>query len=120
MHAQTRAPIRSISRRYSFSTCCFQLFQVQNSQVVDGASADLCPSVSAIFFQSNRFGFPSPPLYFVLQGYVHIRTDGKSMVVPIELQVSRGGVDPRPSEVDFGVLTSPLERRQASISLFNR
>ena len=42
------------------------------------------------------------------------------MVVPVELQVSRGGVDPSPSEVDFGVLTSPSERRQASVSLFNR
>lgn len=41
------------------------------------------------------------------------------MVVPVELHVSRGGVDPSPSEVDFGVLTSPLERRQASVSLFN-
>lgn len=41
------------------------------------------------------------------------------MVVPVEMHVSRGGVDPSPSEVDFGVLTSPLERRQASVSLFN-
>ena len=41
-------------------------------------------------------------------------------MVPVELHVSTGGVDPTPSEVDFGVLTSPAERRQASISLFNR
>lgn len=53
------------------------------------------------------------------QGYIHIRTDGQSMVVPVELHVSRGDVDPSPSEVDFGVLTSSLERRQASVSLFN-
>lgn len=50
---------------------------------------------------------------------MHIRTDGESMVVPVELHVSRGGVDPSPSEVDFGVLTSSLERRQASVSLYN-
>ncbi|CAN0470847.1 unnamed protein product, partial [Ectocarpus sp. 8 AP-2014] len=53
------------------------------------------------------------------QGYVHIRTDGESMVVPVELHVSKGGVDPSPLEVDFGVLTSSLERRQASVSLYN-
>ncbi|CAN0560205.1 unnamed protein product, partial [Ectocarpus sp. 12 AP-2014] len=52
-------------------------------------------------------------------GYVHIRTDGESMVVPVELHVSKGGVDPSPLEVDFGVLTSSLERRQASVSLYN-
>lgn len=54
------------------------------------------------------------------QGYVHIRTDRANMVVPVELDVCRGGVDPTPTEVDFGVLTSPSERRQASVSLFNR
>lgn len=50
---------------------------------------------------------------------MHVRTDRENMVVPVELHVSRGGVDPSPSEVDFGVLTSASERRQASISLFN-
>lgn len=51
---------------------------------------------------------------------MHIHTDRDSLVVPVELHVSSGGVDPTPSEVDFGVLTTPSERRHASISLFNR
>lgn len=54
------------------------------------------------------------------QGYVHVQTDRENLVVPVELHVSRGGVDPSPSEVDFGVLTSPSERRQASVTLVNR
>lgn len=55
-----------------------------------------------------------------IQGYVHVRTNQENLVIPMELDVCPGGVESIPSQVDFGVLTSPSERRQASISLYNR
>ncbi len=126
----TRPPIRSSSRHCSFSAhVVFDHFRysVVYTGCRRGPAPTFVPRPLRVFFSIYATVWdlspppprPCPSLYLVLQGYVHIRTDGNSMVVPIELHVSRGGVDPRPSVVDFGVLTSPLERRQASVSLFN-
>jgi hypothetical protein len=41
------------------------------------------------------------------------------MVLPIELNVVKGGVYPDPKEVDFGILTTPDHVRRVAISLLN-
>ncbi|CAN0035045.1 unnamed protein product, partial [Choristocarpus tenellus] len=56
-------------------------------------------------------------------GYLHVKTDQprvSNMVVPVYLEVVRGGLHPFPAKVDFGVLTDPNERRKASVALHNR
>lgn len=53
-------------------------------------------------------------------GYIHVRTDLGSMVVPIDVTVVNGGVYPEPREVDFGTLTDAAEARELVVSLINR
>mmetsp|Transcript_28777 Transcript_28777/g.37158 ORF Transcript_28777/g.37158 Transcript_28777/m.37158 type:complete len:2600 (+) Transcript_28777:19-7818(+) len=52
-------------------------------------------------------------------GYVHVKSDRENMVLPVELQVLKGGLHPTPKTFDFGILTSPEERRVVSVSLLN-
>jgi len=63
-----------------------------------------------------RFNADLPGAY---AGYVHVKTDRESMVLPVELEVLEGGLHPTPKEFDFGILTSPKERRSVPISLMN-
>ena len=52
-------------------------------------------------------------------GYVHVKTDRDNLVLAVELLVLAGGLHPHPKDVDFGVLTSPDERRSVAVSLLN-
>lgn len=52
-------------------------------------------------------------------GYVHVKSDLENMVIPVELHVLKGGLHPTPKNFDFGILTSPDEKRLVSISLLN-
>ncbi|CAM9979022.1 unnamed protein product, partial [Discosporangium mesarthrocarpum] len=79
-----------------------------NWRVSPGASLELLH----VSFTAKRPG--------TYKGYIHVRTNQISMVIPVSLVVTRGGIHPSPVEVDFGVLTIPEEKRKASVSLQNR
>ena len=52
-------------------------------------------------------------------GYVHIKTSLDNLVVPVEINVLRGGVYAYPSIIDFGTIYRETQTRSALVSIVN-
>jgi len=52
-------------------------------------------------------------------GFVHVRTDADTLVIPIELNVIKGGIHRIPDVLDFETITSAKGRAERRLSLLN-
>ena len=52
-------------------------------------------------------------------GYVHVKTSQDNLVVPVEINVLRGGVYAYPSLIDFGTIHRESQTRSALVSIVN-
>jgi hypothetical protein len=53
------------------------------------------------------------------KGFVHVRTNIDTLVVPVEVQVIKGGVHRWPELLDFKTLTSSKEKQERQITVLN-
>ena len=53
------------------------------------------------------------------KGFVHVRTNIDTLVVPVEVQVIKGGVHRWPDLLDFKTLTSSKEKQERQITVLN-
>jgi len=53
------------------------------------------------------------------KGFVHVRTNIDTLVVPVEVQVIKGGVHRWPQLLDFKTLTSSKEKQERQITVLN-
>ena len=67
--------------------------------------------VMSVSFHSTRAGRH--------MGFVHVRTNVDTLVVPVEVNVMKGGVHRWPDLLDFETLTSSSEKRELNISVLN-
>lgn len=52
-------------------------------------------------------------------GFVHVRTDVDTLVIPVEVHVIKGGIHRLPELLDFETLTSAKARKEVTLSLLN-